>query len=576
MKQVLMILSALIFSFGTIFGQALAIGLDGKFEDWTSDASSFTDTQNDGADYDLLSFKVANDSNYLFIQLVFDQEIRLNSGNNLFLEIDADNNAATGYSVNGIGAELGVNFGTKTFYFNTASGSVQVSHYDIGFIALPTTTSDTFEIMIERHTLPDGIHQLFTGNTIKLCFKDNNTGGDYMPDLGTTFSYTFDETPVVVYDKITLNKTNASDIRLMTYNTLQDGLIDNARVGSFQHIITAVNPDIITFNECWNTTQYQAKNLLDSWIPLQGSNWTCLKNDGGNISCSKYPILDYYDIDPTYIHRITGYIIDLPDSFPRDFLIINAHLKCCGDDDTRQEQADAIINFIRDVKNSGGGITLPYGTPFVISGDLNFVGLSQQLTTLLTGDIQDNYTFGEDIAPDWDNTDLSDIISFHTDIRTATTWTEEGNSYWPGRFDYAIASDIGASVSKAFTICTHEMSQERLSQYGLNAEDTDIASDHLPKITDFIIEDVPGNVSEVHNSDIRIYPNPALNKTFTIISLNSQELQNVIITNITGKLIFSKNVIEKQTEINLSEYPSGIYFVKITKSESKKVLKIII
>ena len=559
-----------------IFAQALPIGLDGKYDDWTSDAESFTDTQNDGAAYDLLSFKVANDSNYLFIQLVFDQEIQLSSGNNLFLEIDADNNAATGYSVNGIGAELGVNFGTKTFYFNPTSGSVQVSPYDIGFIALPTTTSDTFEIMIERHTLPDGIHQLFTGNTIKLCFKDNNTGGDYMPDLGTTFSYTFDETPVVVYDKITLNKTNASDIRLMTYNTLQDGLIDNARVGSFQHIITAVNPDIITFNECWNTTQYQAKNLLDSWIPLQGSNWTCLKNDGGNISCSKYPILDYYDIDPTYIHRITGYIIDLPDSFPRDFLIINAHLKCCGDDDTRQEQADAIINFIRDVKTSGGNITLPYGTPFVISGDLNLVGLSQQLTTLLTGDIVDNYTFGEDIAPDWDNTDLRDIIAFHTDMRTATTWTEEGNSYWPGRLDYAIASDIGATVSKAYTICTHEMSSERLSQYGLNFDDTDIASDHLPKITDFIIEDVPGTVSDIPDSEVQIFPNPAFNKKFTIRNVRNHLLKEVKVISITGEIIYSKQINKNQVNINLSNVPSGIYFVKVKTLKSERIFKIIL
>ena len=370
-----------LFYFNSLFGQALPIGLDGKFADWTSDAASYTDTQNDGLAYDLLSFKVSNDSNFLFIQLVTDQEIQLNSGNNLFLEIDADNDANTGYPVNFIGADLGINLGQKTFYFNPTSGTVEVSPYDVGFIALPTVTSDTFEIAINRHSVPDGINQLFTSNTIKLCFKDNETGGDYMPDYGTTFSYTFDDTPVETYNPVSFNKNNENDIRLLTYNTLSDGLTDNARAGSFQRIITAVNPDIITFNECWNTSQYEAKNLLDSWLPIQGSNWTCIKNDNGNITCSKFNIPDYYDIDPTYINRITANIIDLPSSYPRDFLVINSHFKCCGDDDTRQEQADAIISFIRDVKTSGGAITLPYGTPFVISGDLNLVGLSQQLTT---------------------------------------------------------------------------------------------------------------------------------------------------------------------------------------------------
>ncbi len=575
MKQTLIIVFIPLFFFNTIFGQALPIGLDGTFSDWTSDAENYTDTQNDGLAFDLRSFKVSNDSNFLFIQLVFDQEIQLNSGNNLFLEIDADNDANTGYQVNFIGADLGINFGQKTFYFNPTSGSVQVSPYDVGFIALPTVTSDTFEIAINRHAVPDGVNQLFTSNIIKLCFKDNETGGDYMPDYGITFSYTFDDTPVETYNPINFEKNNDSDIRLLTYNTLYDGLTDNARVGSFQRIITAVNPDIITFNECWNTTQYEAQNLLNSWLPVSNGNWTCIKNDNGNITCSKYPIPDYYDIDPTYINRITANLINLPSSYPRDIMIINSHLKCCGDDETRQEQIDAIMNFIRDIKTSGGAVTLPYGTPFVISGDLNLVGLSQQLTTLLTGDIINNSDYGEDITPDWDNTDLSDIISFHTDIRTATTWTEEGNDYWPGRFDYTIASDIGAAVSKTFTICTHEMSSERLNQYGLNTDDTDIASDHLPKITDFVIEDVPGTVAEKSKNNIQIYPNPATNKIFNIDAFDNQ-IHYLKILTVSGKIILSKQLNKNSIKIDLSEFPNGIYFVIVKTTNSEKILKLIL
>ena len=576
MKQVLMIFSALIFSFGTIFGQALPIGLDGKFNDWTSDAASYTDTQNDGSDFDLLSFKVANDSNFLFIQFALDREIQLNYGNNLVLEIDCDNNASTGYPVNGIGADLGIAFGSKTFYFDSTSVNIEISPYDIGFISLPTVTSDTFEIAISRNSVPDDLHPLFTSNTIKICFKSD----DYMPDAGTTFSYTFDNSSVENYNYISFEKNNESDIRLMTYNTLYDGLIssDNQRVSAFQKIITAANPDIITFNECWNTTSYQAKNLLDSWIPLTETQWTCVKNDEGNITCSKFNIPDYYDIDPTYINRVTANIIDLPASYPRDFLVINAHLKAKGgssNDAIRQEEADAIIDFIRDIKTSDGSITLPYGTPFVISGDLNFVGLSQQLTTLLTGDIQDNNTYGEDIAPDWDNTNLNDVISYHTDIRTATTWTEEDNTYWPGRFDYTIASDIGASVSKTFTICTHEMSAERLNLYGLNADDTDIASDHLPKITDFIIENSQ-NVNTENKTDILIYPNPVINGTISIKSLNNGILKNIEIISVTGKHILSKKPESDTVKINLSNIRPGIYFIKIRTSENRKVFKLIL
>ncbi len=577
MKQTLLTIPILLSSILIVFGQALPVGLDGKFDDWTNEASSYTDTQNDGAAFDLLSFKVANDSNYLFIQIVVDKEIQLNYGNNLYLEIDTDNNPATGYQVNGIGAELGINFGTKTFYFNTTSGTTEISPYDIGFIALPTVTSDTFEIAIDRNAVPDGTNQLFTSNTIKICFKDDNTGGDYMPDEGTTFSYTFDNSSVGNYNFINLEKNNENDIRLMTYNTLYDGLIsgDNERVSAFQRIITAVNPDIITFNECWNTTQYQAQNLLNSWLPLQGNNWTCVKNDAGNITCSKFPVTDYYTIDPTYINRVTANIIDLPDLYPKDFLVINSHFKCCSDDDTRQKQADAIIEFIKDVKNSGGSITLPYGTPFVISGDLNLVGLSQQLTTLLTGDIVDNYNFGDDIKPDWDNTDLTDIIAFHTDKRIAVTIRDENSSYWPGRIDYAIASDIGATVSKTFIIDTEEMSADRLNQFGLQTNDTKIASDHLPKITDFIIDDIQ-NISKINDIKIDLYPNPSFNKEFMLSCPDEQKLGNITVVNVTGQVVYTKYTTENKIKINLSSFPSGIYFVKIKSSGKNILLKLIL
>ena len=193
----------------------------------------------------------------------------------------------------------------------------------------------------------------------------------------------------------------------------------------------------------------------------------------------------------------------------------------------------------------------------------------------MTGDIVDNSTYGNDIAPDWDDSDLNDVISFHTDIRTATTWTEEGNSYWPGRFDYTIASDIGATVNKTFTICTHEMPADRLNQYGLNADDTDVASDHLPKITDFIIEDVPGNITEINNSAFRIYPNPAVGKEFFISSLNQENIQKITISNITGKVILLKKTNTNKQKINLSSYPSGIYFIKIKTKSSDKTLKLI-
>ncbi len=564
-------LSLLLRAYIPVNAQALPIGIDGKFEDWTNATSIYSDTEGDGTDFDLLSFKVSNDSNFLFIQFALDREIQLNSENNLFLEIDGDNDASTGYQVNGIGAELGIAFGTRTFYFNHNSSTLQISPYSIGFVALPTATSDTFELAINRHVLPDGTNPLFASNTIKICFKSN----DYMPNYGSTFSYTFDDTPVEAYPPVSFEKINESDIRLLTYNTLFDGLTDNSRLPSFQHIITAVNPDIITFNECRNTSQYEVRNLLDSWLPLSETQWQCIKSAGGNITCSKYPITEAYSIDPTMLNRIMASVIDLPESYPRDILVINTHLKCCADDATRQQQVDAIIEFIREAKTAGGGISLPYGTPFVISGDLNLVGSSQVLTTLLTGDIVDNATFGEDCLPDWDKSALNDLISFHSDKRTATTWLDANTNYWSGRLDYAIASDVGASVNKAFTICTSEMPAARLNLYGLASEDTHIASDHLPKISDFIIENSVEKVASQDLPKIQVYPNPAKHKSFTVQSETSV-IRQITIINPTGKIVFSKKTDRKNVQIHLPNCKSGIYFIKVYTENKYETIKLLL
>ncbi|MCD4794201.1 MAG: T9SS type A sorting domain-containing protein [Bacteroidales bacterium] len=574
MKRILLIVLTHILIITSIFSQALPIGIDGKFEDWTNSTANYTDTQNDGGDYDMLSFSVSNDSAFLYITFALSEEIQLNYGNQLFLQIDTDNDAGTGYPVNGIGSELGIDFEDKKAYFTPESSTIIVYQNDIMLRALPTVTSDTFEIAIGRDVYPDGIHPLFTGNTIKLCFTDNDSGGDDMPNIGTTFTYVFDETDVGEYNYIDFEKNNNSDIRLMTYNILNDGLTDPDRVDAFQRIITTVNPDIITFNECWNTEWWEAKNLLNEWLPLPDNDtWECWKVDAGNITCSKYDITGNYTVLSG--SRITASFIDLPNSYSGDILIINSHFACCDNNAQRQEEADAIISFLKDVKSTGGAITLPYGTPFVISGDLNLVGYSQQLTTLLTGDIVDNATFGEDQAPDWDDTDLNDIISFQTDLRMAYTWENNYSSYWPGRLDFAICSDVGTSVSKAFTINTSVMSSERLLQYNLLQSDTYTASDHFPKVTDFIIEDgVPVNSAKSNN--YRIFPVPSDNGFYTVDNLSSLKIKQISVISITGQLLFSEeNTQDNRFKLDLSKYNKGVYIISLKTDAGETSLKII-
>ena len=76
-----------------------------------------------------------------------------------------------------------------------------------------------------------------------------------MPNVGETFSYTFDDTPVAALTPVEINKEDPSLIRTVAYNTLANGLNDGGRVDNFEDIITLLNPDVIGFSESASTDE---------------------------------------------------------------------------------------------------------------------------------------------------------------------------------------------------------------------------------------------------------------------------------------------------------------------------------
>ena len=104
--------------------------------------------------------------------------------------------------------------------------------------------------------------------------------------------------------------------------------------------------------------------------------------------------------------------------------------------------------------------------------------------TLLTGDILDNGTYGPDFAPDWDDTDLVDLISRHVTEPMGYTWYKPWSTYWPGRLDFIIYTDSNLSIPLSAILQTNFLPTAYRSLYGFAAGDTDDASDHLPHFAD--------------------------------------------------------------------------------------------
>jgi hypothetical protein len=460
--------------------------LDGVFGDWEGLAPIWEDPVGDGgpSGIDIGAIWAAEDEESVFLRFEVGCDLIIqNEYHQLTLYLDTDCDPLTGYPLGELGAELVWDFGPRAGYFFHGS-AVEISWADIGLISAPTFSGPQFEVRLARNALPDGVHPLFPGPAFRVQLRDWQGGGDWAPDLGEYVEYTLDQGAIEPLEPIFLERP-PTDVRLITYNVLQDGIFDYGPQQAFRRILEALDPDVIAFQEIYNHNLTETLFLIEEML---GGSWDARKVSD-KVLLTRSQILGYWSIAGG---RAGAFLIAPLGEIPDDALIINAHLSCCDNDPARQAQVDAIMAFVRDAKTPGGELDLTSDNPIVITGDMNFVGLSRQLETLLTGDIEDEITYGPDFAPDWDDTDLTDLISRQPLTPMAYTWSKEWSSYSPGRLDFIIFTDSNLALGTHAILQTEKLPTSYLDTYGLLASDTGNASDHLPFFGDLIggIQDV--------------------------------------------------------------------------------------
>ncbi len=309
------------------------------------------------------------------------------------------------------------------------------------------------------------------------------------------------------------SRENPLDIRIMAYNTHGDFIVDATRDAVFNRIFVAINPDLICLEEIPSSISANTMAArFNSILPIGGAGWQVhygLLAGTRNAIVSRYPLtLTRTDTIPTSSTRgVTIALADLPNAtYPVDVYLMGVHLKCCGDaggseDASRQRSADAIANWIADARGvarpSGDNIVLPANTPMIVLGDFNMVGGPQIETTLLTGDIIDNATFGADVKGDWDVTDLTNLNPLDPFTGQNFTW-QGSSSFAPSPLDRMMTTDSAFNAAHEFILNTDTMTPAARTSAGLQAGDTlpGNSSDHLPIVVDLRIVDPCGADSD--------------------------------------------------------------------------------
>jgi len=513
------------------------ITIDGLFDDWAEVDLNYSDALGDGSGADFADIKITYDNEFLFIYFnVHDGEYLLQDWNEFHLFIDADNDSVTGYFVNGIGAEFEWVFGDRSGVHYVYYGGSTIYQNDITLRMAPTITDNEFEICISRNSsvlTMGGANILVEG---KVILTDTGQNADQIPSEYGGISFSIGEDDIQPATPNSFAKRNESDIRLVTHNVWNSSLMDPNYQEHFRRIYQALNPDIVALQEMYENTN-QLHSLFNAWFPDE--QWYVSSQFRDNIIISKYPVLEqsYF----TSSDRTMVALLNTEDELGKNLMIFNSHLSCCGNNESRQYDADEFVSNWRNWRENGNGpFTLTDNTPFVHVGDFNLVGYRQQLTTLTEGDIEDESFFGYDFTLDWDGSPIEDLFSRHSHKRMSYTWREDNSSFSPGKLDYILYTDSVLDTSKHFVLQTMTMDSASLANYGLDEMDSYNSSDHSPRVMDIKIPDNVGIGSSIIPTTIKIsapYPNPFNPTTKIEYYIPSSGVVKLVVYNIKGQLV---------------------------------------
>jgi endonuclease/exonuclease/phosphatase family metal-dependent hydrolase len=549
----------------SLHGQNIII--DENYGDWEaiSSFSAETSGDSDSGDADFLDFKIHSDSKFIYLYVEVDEEILIQQNQNITLLIDTDDNSQTGEVFEDIGYELMYNLGQR-FGEVYLSGETSINSYDIGLVTSPTVSSSRFELVINRDAEVDGT-PLFPSDEISLLLRTSTSGGDLVPDAQSDKTYEL-RNDLYQTPEYSIEKKSADEVRVMSYNVLRDNLFESSVVDNYRRIFQAVKPDIIGLEEVYDHSGSQAAELIGTFVqPEDSGQWYSGDVGNDNLLVSRYPVTDQ-----TAISGNAAFLLDMGE---REMLVLVAHPPCCGNDDGRQQEFDAMMAFVRDSQNgTGNGFELEENTPVVIVGDMNLVGLNRQVETLLTGDIANENNYGIDFNPDWDGTALEDSKPQNPELPTTFTWYSDGSSFSAGRLDYIVYSGSVLEKTNSFALHTLALPADTLQKYQLESDDTYRASDHLPIVADFNLKTptsveeqtglIPGQVELKQN-----YPNPFNPTTRISFYLSSKTHVVLEIFDLNGRKISTlmdgvQSSGNHDVTWNAGDQSSGVYMYKLT------------
>jgi endonuclease/exonuclease/phosphatase family metal-dependent hydrolase len=457
----------------SVVQQSDAIVIDGRRHDWADRANPIADER-----YLYLPIRVEGSSDPLQAM-----------NESLVLLLDVDGNATTGLRADRpraaatLGAELMVEFsppgakgpkrGVGVHALDANGAWTNISHADIGLVALPTHASGWFEVRIDRRLIGApkvplaGMRSVGRASGMWVLYDH---AGE-MVGWSDPFTVSLPDSRGATYvADVALPTKKPGEVRVVSYNV-------HGKMGAnpepFARMLDALDADILLLQE-WNAG---TGLTLETWLTANlsgGSEWRTVIGNSPDVAVAARGSV--MPLGPGQIllgdsDRPVRFVGAVVETAAGAISVASVHFKCCGsaggvEDARRLAEAEAV--------NRALGLALrESGTSMrFIGGDMNLVGSRRPIDLLRTG-------------LDRDGTDMDVVEALVLGDASAATWSNDNGPFVPGRLDYAIVGDAGARVARSFVFDTRVLSDAALARIGLDRSDSAV-SDHLPIVVDLV------------------------------------------------------------------------------------------
>lgn len=489
--------------------QALPLfSFDGRFDDWPDGTPALADPY------------------FLYFRLSLPGVVGLQAADTmteLLIDLDGDPDTGRGVPTENSGAallgvELALRFaprdghsghglpgGAAAMAYATDGRPTPLRHQQVAFAALPTHSSDAFELRVARHVLEQHavMAQLRAAGRGRAMFRRIAADGAvaWQSELMSFDRPVAKGTPPRAG---TLPARPDDSIRVMSINVRWGGPL--AEPGPLARVVAAVNPDIVLLQE-WDQRGERAPESsaarsaalagwFDTYVPGERP-WQARRSQALGVAIVARAELSPLGPDRVYYKlpadggdaaggRVS-YIAALVDSPLGPVAVASIHLSCCGApgsvEDRKRVAQSAAVRAVFEAALADTDAAM-----VVIGGDFNLVGEVQPQATLAA-------------ALDVDGSDLAVAPALAPGDRAATTWRDPRSRFSPSQLDFLLYSDATTELQAAFVVDTATLSDADLERAGLLRDDA-MFSDHLAVVIDLRRRDlrtVPTRLREAAN-----------------------------------------------------------------------------